>query len=392
MTLPRVILGSPLAGVAADEIIDGTPAIEEIVSRFIGDSTLSNLPRKFKTAISGSPQHDVAHEVNDISFIGVIHPDYGPGFDVFVGGGLSTNPMFAQRLGAFVTLDEVPEVWHGVVSLFRDYGYRRLRHRARIKFLVADWGPQKFREILETEYLNRKLPDGPAPKPTNGRGDHIGVHTQRDGKFYVGVAPTVGRIAGDVLESVATLSDAAGSNQVRLTAQQKLVILDVDPSSVDALVDGLATLGLDARPSEFRRGAMACTGIEFCKLAIVETKQVAADLVDTLEDRLPTFDQPLSIHVNGCPNSCARVQVADIGLKGSIVRNSEGEQVEGFQVHLGGALGHEAILGRKPRGLKVPSADLPEFVERVARRYDEQRHPDETFAAWAQRADEADLS
>jgi sulfite reductase (ferredoxin) len=170
-----------------------------------------------------------------------------------------------------------------------------------------------------------------------------------------------------------------------------MLILDVKPNAVVALVTGLAGLGLDANPTEFRRGAMACTGIEFCKLAIVETKALAANLVEDLENRLPTFDNPLSIHVNGCPNSCARIQVADIGLRGSIVRDSAGEQVEGFQVHLGGGLGLDTGLGRKPRGLKVPSTELPEFVARVAARYDAQHKPDESFAAWAQRADEEDL-
>lgn len=389
---PRVILGSPVAGVAADEIIDGTPAIEAIVERYIGDPKLSNLPRKFKTAISGSPHQDVAHEINDLSFIGVHHPEHGPGFDVLVGGGLSTNPMFAQRLGVFVTLDEIPDVWHGVVQIFRDYGYRRLRHRARLKFLVADWGAERFREVLETEYLGRALSDGPPPAAPPERRDHVGVHNQKDGRCYVGVAPTVGRISGSMLASVAELVAAAGSDQVRLTAQQKLIVLDVASDHVQSLRDGLAALGLDPGPSEFRRGAMACTGIEFCKLAIVETKAVAAATIDHLERSLPAFDSPLSLHVNGCPNSCARIQVADIGLKGSIVRDADGESVEGFQVHLGGALGPDAGLGRKPRGLKVTSAELPNFVERVAGRFALQRSDGETFAEWAQRAEEVDLT
>src|SRR5690349_23607883 len=160
---PRVVLGSPVAGIAAEEIIDGTPAIEEIKRRYIGSREFSNLPRKYKTAISGL--QDVAHEVNDISFVGVVHPEYGPGFDLWVGGGLSTNPKIAQRLGAWVPRDEVPEVWAGVTAVFRDYGYRRLRHRARIKFLIADWGAARFREVLETEYLHRSLINGPAPQP-----------------------------------------------------------------------------------------------------------------------------------------------------------------------------------------------------------------------------------
>jgi sulfite reductase (ferredoxin) len=196
---PRVILGSPLAGIAADEVLDGTAAIEEIQRLYIGDPAFSNLPRKFKTAISGHPSFDTAPEINDVSFVGVDHPDHGPGFDVWVGGGLSTNPMLAQRLGAWVPLHEVPEVWAAVVSTFRDYGYRRLRSRARLKFLVADWGAEEFRRVMEDEYLHRPLLDGPAPPPPDGPGDHVGVHRQRDGRFYVGVAPTVGRADEAVL-------------------------------------------------------------------------------------------------------------------------------------------------------------------------------------------------
>jgi sulfite reductase (ferredoxin) len=179
---------------------------------------------------------------------------------------------------------------------------------------------------------------------------------------------------------------------VRLTAQQKFVVLDVEESSVEPLVAALHELGLEVRPSEFRRGTMACTGIEFCKLAIVETKANAASLVAELEDRLPTFDRPLSIHVNGCPNSCARIQVADIGLKGMLVTDAAGNQAEGFQVHLGGELGPEAGLGRKPRGLRVSAAELPDYVERVLGRYTEQRDGEETFGHWARRADEEALA
>jgi sulfite reductase (ferredoxin) len=389
---PRVILGSPVAGVAADEIIDGTPAIEEIVTRYVGDPSLSNLPRKFKTAVSGSPHQDVAHEVNDLSFVGVVHPELGPGFDVFVGGGLSTNPRFAERLGAFVALEDVPEVWHAVVRLFRDYGFRRLRTKARLKFLLADWGIERFRDVLETEYLHRPLPDGPAPQAPPARRDHIGVHPQRDGRFYVGVAPVVGRVNGTTLAALADLAESVGSDRIRLTAQQKLLVLDVPADRVADLSDGLRALGLDPEPSEFRRGTMACTGLEFCKLAISETKGTAARAVAELEERLPDFRHPLSLHVNGCPNSCARIQVADIGLKGQLVTDVDGRQVEGFQVHLGGELGPEDHLGRKPRGLKVTGDELPAYVERLARRFEEQREVDETFASWARRADEGELS
>ncbi len=389
---PRVILGSPVAGIAADEIIDGTPAVERILTEHIGSPEFSNLPRKFKTAISGSPSLDVAHEINDISFVGVDHPEHGPGFDVWVGGGLSTNPMLAQRLGAWVPLEDIPDVWVGVVSIFRDHGYRRLRNRARLKFLLADWGVEKFRDVLQTEYLGRPLLDGPPPEvPGRLRRDHIGVHQQKDGLYWVGVAPIAGRVSGPILHQVADLAQSHGSARIRLTTGQKLLVLDVPEDRAESLVAGLDELGLPARPSEFRRGVMACTGIEYCKLALVETKARAHEVVEQLERRLPDFDAPLSIHVNGCPNACARTQVADVGLKGIVMTGESGETVEAFQVHLGGSIGQDAGLARKTRALKVEATDLPDYVERLAGRYLAQREEGESFALWARRAEEDDL-
>ncbi|MEU6244470.1 nitrite/sulfite reductase [Streptomyces sp. NPDC047024] len=391
--VPRVILGSPVAGIAEDEIIDGTPAIDEIHRRIIGNKDFSNLPRKFKSAVSGSPLLDVAHEINDIAFVGVVHPEHGPGFDLWVGGGLSTNPKIGVRLGAWVPLDEVPDVYEGVISIFRDYGYRRLRNRARLKFLVADWGAEKFRRVLEDEYLKRPLIDGPAPEqPVERWRDHVGVHRQQDGLFYVGFAPRVGRVDGATLAKIAGLAEEHGSGRVRTTVEQKMIVLDVEADRVESLVAGLEALDLKVGPSPFRRGTMACTGIEFCKLAIVETKARGISLIDELERRLPEFDEPITININGCPNACARIQVADIGLKGQLVVDDDGNQVEGFQVHLGGALGLEAGFGRKVRGLKVTSRELPDYVERVLKRFQAERADGERFAVWAARASEEALS
>ncbi|MFG3497153.1 nitrite/sulfite reductase [Streptomyces sp. NPDC047928] len=390
---PRVIIGSPVAGIAEDEIIDGTPAIEEIHRRIIGNKDFSNLPRKFKSAVSGSPLLDVAHEINDIAFVGVEHPEHGPGFDVWVGGGLSTNPKIGVRLGAWVPLDEVPDVYTGVISIFRDYGYRRLRTRARLKFLVADWGAEKFRRVLEDEYLKRPLVDGPAPaQPVQQWRDHVGVHRQQDGRYYVGFAPRVGRVDGATLTKIAEVAEAHGSGRVRTTVEQKMIVLDVEEAQVESLVAALEAMDLRVKPSPFRRGTMACTGIEFCKLAIVETKARGSSLIDELERRIPDFDEPITININGCPNACARIQVADIGLKGQLVLDDDGRQVEGFQVHLGGALGLEAGFGRKVRGLKVTSAELPDYVERVLKRFQAEREDGERFATWAARASEEALS
>src|SRR5262245_25135883 len=224
---PRVVLGSPVAGIAAAEVIDATPAIRDITARYIGDSQFSNLPRKFKTSIGWLP--DLPYEGNDVAFVGVVHPDHGPGFDVWVGGGLSTNPMLAQRLGAWVPLEDVPDVWAGVVGVFRDYGYRRLRNRARLKFLVADWGAAKFRDVLETEYLHRKLIDGPAPQLPDRAVDHVGIHPQHDGNVYVGVAAVAGRVSGTTLAKGADIVEADGSSRVRLTATREAIRLSGAP-------------------------------------------------------------------------------------------------------------------------------------------------------------------
>ena len=390
----RVILGSPVAGIAADEIIDPTPVIDRIVNGYIGDPDLSNLPRKFKTAITGHPSLDVVHEINDISLVGVVHPELGPGYDLWVGGGLSVAPRLAERLGTFVSEERAPEVWAGVVKIFRDYGYRRLRNKARLKFLLAEWGPAKFRQVLQDDYLGYALPDGPPPAPAPYAGDHVGVHSQKDGRHYIGFAPTVGRVSGTILNRVADLAEAAGSQRVRFTPHQKILVLDVPGDEVAGLVAELREVGLYADPSPFRRHTMACTGIQFCKLAFVDTKDTATSTIAELEHRLRDvkLELPITLNLNGCPNSCARIQTADIGLKGQILTGADGEPEFGFQVHLGGGLAtserEEAGLGRTVRGLKVSADELPAYVERVVRSYVGTREVDETFSAWAKRSDD----
>ncbi|HSV66574.1 MAG TPA: nitrite/sulfite reductase [Mycobacteriales bacterium] len=384
---PRVILGCPLAGVLADEVIDATPYLRGVVDRYIGDPAFSNLPRKFKTSISGCARHCTNHEINDVAFVGVTGPDGQPGFDLWVGGGLSTNPKLAVRLGAFVEPHRVAEAWAGVTGLFRDYGYRRSRMHARLKFLVDDWGPRRFRETLEKEYLAAPLPDGPAAPAATVQRDHIGACEQVDGRYAVGFALRGGRTSGRELSRLAELATEYGAGRVRTTGQQQIVILDV--SDVAGLTAELAGLGLPVRPSVFRRGTIACTGTEFCKLAIVETKERARWLYDELERRLPGFDEQITINLNGCPNSCARFQTADIGFKGLISRDRDGTDVESFQVHLGGHLGVDAAFGKKFRGLKVRADEAADYTERVLRGYLDRREPGERFAAYVARAEEA---
>ena len=389
--VPRVVLGSPVAGVAKDEIVDGTPAIKRITEDLLHRDEFQNLPRKFKSAVSGNARQDTTHEIQDLAFQGVEHPELGPGFQVFVGGGLSTNPMLSQSLGVFVTVDQVPEIWAAVVRIFRDYGFRRLRNRARLKFLVAQWGVEKFRSVLEDEYLGYKLPDGPNPPTNVVARDHIGVHEQNDGKFYLGVRPDLGHMNADQLVALADVAEKYGVERIRHTTYKEILLLDLDHDVIPAITEDLEAIGLYANPSQFRRGLISCTGLEYCKLAHVTTKARAIELADELEEHFGDLDSPITIGLNGCPNSCARTQVSDIGFKGQQVVGPDGVKVDGFQVHLGGTLGLDANFGRKLRGHKVLSSELNDYVIRVVTNYVNKRNDGELFREWVRRADEEDL-
>src|SRR5919106_3610451 len=403
---PRVILGCPLAGIDGDEILDATPAIAEIRDRFVGTTEFSNLPRKYKSSISGCAVRCTDPEINDVSLVGVENPELGPGYDLWVGGGLSTNPMFAQRLGAFVEPERAAEAWAAVTSLFRENGYRRSRNHSRLKFLVKDWGGEEFRRVLEKEFLDSPLPDGPAPAPAPASmqlRDHVGVHPQRDGRAYVGFAPRAGRVSGHQLRLVADLADRFGRGRVRTTSRQKLVIVDVEPAATADLAARLDELDLPATPGAFRKGVMACTGIEFCKLAIGETKGRARWLAEELDRRVPAFDEEIRVHVNGCPNSCARFQVAHIGLMSALAKRPDGTKSDAFLVHLGGALGARgagdgaeadgASFGRKVKGVRILAEDAADYVETLVRRYRSRRGVEgPSFTEFVRRLDDDELT
>ncbi|MEX2457977.1 MAG: nitrite/sulfite reductase [Actinomycetota bacterium] len=381
--VPRNILGCPLAGIAADELIDATPYVLAVNNRLTGTKEFSNLPRKFKTSISGCRDQCAVHEIMDIGM--VAHEVGGRvGFDVWSGGGLGPNPHFAQRLGAFVPPERVVEVAVGIVSLFRDYGYRRSRNHARLKFLMADWGAEKLRETLEQVYLTRPLEDGPpAPESRSVHREHLGVTRQADGRSAIGFAPMAGRISGTQLVRIAGLARRFGNGRVRTTTQQKMLILDVPEEDVEPLITALDDYGLPARPNAFRASTMACTGIEFCKLAVVDTKARARWLIDELDALLPGIHDRVRINLNGCPNSCARYQLADIGLMGSLVPDPDGgDRIDGFQVHLGGKLGGQYQFGKKQKGLRVAGRDLPKFVAGLVGTWLEHRDEGQDFSEW----------
>jgi len=317
------------------------------------------------------------HEINDGGLVGVAHPDGRLGYDVWVGGGLSSSPRFAERLGVFVPREQATDFLVALTSLFRDHGGRDKRTRARLKFLVGAWGIDKLRKVLEDDYLGHPLEDGPeAPPSSTVHRDHVGVYRQHDGRYYVGVAPLVGRTSGSQLIAVARLARELGRGRVRLTTQQKILLLDVPKERVGEAVARLDDLGLPAYPSPFWRGAMACTGMQFCKLALVETKQRAADLVHALERRFPDFDAKVRLNVNGCPNSCARYQVSDVGLAGG---ESAGDG--NFQLHLGGDLGEARAFGQRVRS-RVRADEAEGVVGHLLSSYLADREDGESLQSW----------
>ena len=400
---PRNILGCPLAGIDASEIVDASQPLRAANERLIGNPEFSNLPRKYKISISGCAHQCAQHEINDLAFVGAVHPELGPGLDLWVGGGLSTNPVFAVRLGAFVPVERVPDVVAGVTTVFREWGYRRARNHARLKFLVRDWGAERFRTILEEElgYRLADLAEPPASSVANR--DHSGVWPQKDGRFYAGFSARAGRISGHQLRAAARIAATYGEGRLRTTTQQKIVITDIAEEDIQRAVDELEVLDLPVHPSAWRRNTIACTGIEFCKLAIVETKGRAAELYSYLERAVPDFEDDVRINVNGCPNSCARYQTADIGLMGCLntstvyTTDHDGNQVEekikteAFLVHLGGHLGVGRAFGRKVRGVKVPASELGPYVEALIGRYRARRAEGESFASFIARLDDEQM-
>jgi sulfite reductase (ferredoxin) len=370
--ITRNVTGCPLAGIDSTELIDAEPLVESVHRHFLNNHEFSNLPRKFKITISGCSSYCTGHEINDIGLIALINHAGEVVFDLWVGGGLGSKERFAERLGAHILPHEVVEVCHHICAIFRDEGNRQSRMLARLKFLMAEWGAQRFREELEKR-LGRALTDGDAPQvPVTANRAHIGIHAQRQvGQYYAGVATKRGLLPGDEMIEVARLARLAGSDRVRLTTTQNLVVLDVPEEKCEGLADGLAALDLQVAPSSFRTGTLACTGKKFCKLALTETKDRASELIEHLERVLPNFTTPLRISVTGCPNSCAHYQVCDIGLVGDFLNTPEGK-IEAYRVYLGGHLGDGYAFGRELQK-KIPADDVKFYVERLARQYLDRR-------------------
>jgi sulfite reductase (ferredoxin) len=370
----RNVTGCPLAGLHAHELCDASPLVEEVTRLLVNNPDFYNLPRKFKISISGCPDWCSYPEINDLAFTPATREHDGKkeaGFSIRVGGGLSTEPHMAVRLNAFVGWEQVIPVSKAVSEIFRDAdALRENRERARLKYLFLQhgWTAESFLREVERRLGYSLAPGAPEQAPSDVFRDHVGVHAQKQpGLFYVGAAVLRGRITPEQLRVAAGLAERYGNGELRTTNTQNLVIVNVPRESTYAVVMALETAGLRVAASAFWRGAVACTGSEFCKLAITETKAYTRWLVDELEERLPEFDQQLKLNITGCPNSCGQHRIADIGLEGKKIK-ADGRIQDAYYFCLGGAVGEHAGFAR-PVGYRCPAHEVPDAIERLLRHY-----------------------
>lgn len=382
---PRTIVGNPLAGVDPNELIDTRPLVDELEKEFLLNREFSNLPRKYKISISSSIYNPANAQINDLSFTPAIKEINGEkvtGFHVWVGGGLSNRPHLAKTLDLFVRPEQVREVAVGITKLFRDHGYRKKRHRARLKFLVADWGPEKFLDVL-TGIIGAYPTRGEDQIVGWNAGYFTGVHPQKqEGTSYVALNVPIGRTSSDELDDLADLADQYGSGSLRTVNTQNIIITDVPNDQVAALLQEPVIQRLTPNPKTFEGYAVSCTGIEFCNLALTETKGLMKQLVNYLDERVE-LDTPIRLHINGCPNSCGQQQIADIGLMGGKSKTKDG-MVESYTLSIGGHLFDAGEFNTRLKG-RIVASDVSRVVEDLVVFFKEKRDGAESFTQFFQR-------
>ena len=380
----RNITGCPLAGLDAEELCDASSLAEKLTGMLVGNAAFYNLPRKFKVCVTGCPAWCSYPEINDVAFTAVERwsgKQRELGFSLRVGGGLSAEPHFAVRLNSFVNWEQVAPVTRAIAEIFRDSEVlRQSRDRARLKFLFMDhgWTAESFLDELHHRLGFRLDEAVPEERPTDIYRDHVGVHKQKQpGLYYVGAAVLRGRITAEQMRQVATLSERLGSGELRTTNMQNIIAVNVPEANAPTLAAELNAAGLATAASPFWRGAVACTGTEFCKLAITETKEFTRWLVTELDERLPEFSQEFRLNVTGCPNACGQHWIADIGIEGKKVK-SDGAMVDAYYFCVGGSVGEFGAIAR-PVGYRCSASEVPDAIERLLRSYQTAREPQENL-------------
>jgi sulfite reductase (ferredoxin) len=392
----RNVTGCPVAGVDADEIVDASPLVLEASHLLAGNTEFYNLPRKFKISITGCRVWCPYPEINDVGLTAITRRVGGKpevGFSLRVAGGLSTEPYLAARLNAFVRWNQVLPVIKGIAELFRDSDVlREHRERARLKFLFLrhGWTADRFLAELQDRIGFQLDPAVEEHPPDDVYRDHVGIHAQKQpGLSYVGAVALRGRITADQMQSAADLAERRAGGELRATNMQNLLVVNVPTSNAEALAREFDSIGLKVGGSSFWRGTVACSGTEFCKLAITETKSFSRWLVEELEERLPGFDQHLKLHVTGCPNSCGQHWIADIGIEGKKIKVDD-RMVDAYYFCVGGALGLNQATAR-PVGYRCAATEVPDALERLLGSYLAQREPGENLRRFFVRHSDTEL-
>lgn len=392
--ITRNVTGCPVAGIDPSEIFDARPWVNEVHRHFLNNRLYSDLPRKYKISIAGCPQHCSQPEINDIGATAVRRTRLGgeeEGFQVRVGGGLSSRPFFAKRMNMFVPKERLISVCEAITVIFRDFGNRDNRKHARLKFLVDDWGIERFEDEVRARLDWKPDPADDWPEPRRAFRDHIGVHAQKqEGLFWIGAAVLSGRLTADQVEWAAAIADEFGGGSIRTTNQQNLIFPHVPEARVDRAVAALEQAQLEPNASPFRRVAVACTGNEFCNLALTETKKLIVEIVHHLESEV-AIDEPIRINLNGCPNACGQHHTGDIGLQGCLVKQGKGQVVDGYDVSLGGRLGADSKFVR-PIWRKLPATEVKSALANLLNGYIDQRDEDEDFSGFVDRHTDDELA
>jgi ferredoxin-nitrite reductase len=384
----RNITGCPVAGIDAYEYFDASALVKEAQGFFSGNREYSDLPRKHKITISSCAYHCNAPAINCIALVGTVHGSR-PGYAVRVGGGLSSAPRISQHLGVFVPQEDALDVLRAILDAWRfNLKYRMSRAKARLKFMVDDFGPEGMRAEVE-RVLGRRLEDLPEPPKRIGDTEHLGIQRQKqEGLSYIGFPAYLGRMSGEQMIRIAGIAESVGGD-IRLTRQQNFIVANVPDREVERVVAEIEEVGFPLEVNRLRATSLGCTGSPLCNYAVAETKVKLDEIVQHLEATFGREAEGIVVNVDGCPHACAQHWVADIGLQGSTLRSRDADgaslgKIEAYEIYLRGSLGEEAAIGR-PLVRRVPHDQAPFFVERLVGDYLRQRLPEESFRQYADR-------
>lgn len=394
----RNITGCPVAGLERDELFDATAILAEAARFFSGNREYSDLPRKHKITIATCPYQCNAPEINCVALVGTRMQDTMNldgegerlGFALRVGGGQTSTPRISRHLGAFVAIPDVLAVLRAILDVWKsDPRYRLSRVKARLKFMIDDYGPEKFREMIE-ERLGRKLSDLPQLPTPKGETGHIGVHPQKQpGLYYVGFPVSLGLMKGEQMVRIAEVAESYGGD-IRLTRQQNFILTHIPEPRLPEIIERVTEIGFSPNVNHIRALSVACTGDEFCNFSVTPTKSKLEEILDHLEKTFGQAVADLKLNLDGCPHACAHHWTGDIGLQGTTGRGIAGEKLEAFDIILRGGLGAQAAIG-KPILRRVPSAQVEKCLERLVRAYLNARHEGESFKEFCDRCTDEEL-